>query len=130
MYHTRENTVFTLNVLTVVREQTVLPKADTCSVLSDQSLHCLPCSQHFLDISAGSQMDLFKFYDKYSNEFRCENIEGKYDNMVTELASVAQSDVRPTGDQEVAGSIPARSGNIHSWRLIMKYFLWSFSPFH
>ena len=28
---------------------------------------------------------------------------------------------RPTGDQEV--------GNILSWRLIMKYFLWSFSPF-
>ena len=25
---------------------------------------------------------------------------------------MAQSDVRPTGDQEVAGSIPARSGNI------------------
>ena len=36
---------------------------------------------------------------------------------------------RPTGDQEVAGSNPAEVGNILSWRLIMKYFLRSFSPF-
>ena len=32
-------------------------------------------------------------------------------------------------DQEVAGSTPAEVGNILSWRLIMKYFLRSFSPF-
>ena len=44
-------------------------------------------------------------------------------------ASVAQLDARPTGDQEVAGSTPAEVGNILSWRLIMKYFLRSFSPF-
>ena len=36
----------------------------------------------------------------------------------------------PTGDQEVADSTPAEVGNILSWRLIMKYFLRSFSPFH
>ena len=36
---------------------------------------------------------------------------------------------RPTGDQEVAGSTTAEVGNILSWRLIMKYFLRSFSPF-
>ena len=36
---------------------------------------------------------------------------------------------RPTGDQEVAGSTPTEVGNILSWRLIMKYFLLSFSPF-
>ena len=36
---------------------------------------------------------------------------------------------RPIGDQEVAGSTPAEVGNILSWRLIMKYFLRSFSPF-
>ena len=35
--------------------------------------------------------------------------------------SVAQSDARPTSDQDVAGSIPTRSGNIHSWRLMMTY---------
>ena len=35
---------------------------------------------------------------------------------------MAQSDVRPTGDQEVVGSTPAGSSNILSWRLIMKYF--------
>ena len=35
----------------------------------------------------------------------------------------------PTGDQEVTGSIPAEVGNILSWRLIVKYFLQSFSPF-
>ena len=35
----------------------------------------------------------------------------------------------PTGDQEVPGSTPAEVGNILSWRLIMKYFLQSFSPF-
>ena len=36
---------------------------------------------------------------------------------------------RPTEDQEVAGSTPAEVDNILSWRLIMKYFLRSFSPF-
>ena len=36
---------------------------------------------------------------------------------------------RPTRDQGVAGSTPAEVGNILSWRLIMKYFLRSFSPF-
>ena len=35
---------------------------------------------------------------------------------------MAQSDAHPTGDQEVAGSIPAGYGNILPWRLIMKYF--------
>ena len=35
------------------------------------------------------------------------------------LTSVAQLDVRPTGEQEVAGWIPAGCGNILSWRLIM-----------
>ena len=34
-----------------------------------------------------------------------------------------------TGDQEVAGSTPAEVSNILSWRLIMKYFLRTFSPF-
>ena len=37
---------------------------------------------------------------------------------------------RPTGDQEVAGSTPAEVCNILSWRLIMKHFLRSFSPYH
>ena len=45
-----------------------------------------------------------------------------------EPSLVAQLDVRSTGDQEVAGSIPTEFGNILSWRLITKYFLWSFSP--
>ena len=44
------------------------------------------------------------------------------------LASVAQSDVRPTGDQEVACSIPAESCNILAWRMIMKFFLRSSLP--
>ena len=45
-------------------------------------------------------------------------------------ASVAQSDACPAGD-EIAGLIPSGpgSGNILSWKLIMKYFLCSFSPF-
>ena len=42
-------------------------------------------------------------------------------------ASVAQLDARPTGEQEVAGSTHAEVGNILSRRLIMKYFLLSFS---
>ena len=37
--------------------------------------------------------------------------------------------MHPTGDQERVGSIPAGSGNILSWRLIMKYFLQSFFLF-
>ena len=34
-------------------------------------------------------------------------------------ALVTQSDERPTGDQEIAGSISTRSGNIHSRKLII-----------
>ena len=49
--------------------------------------------------------------------------------LIMAVLAVAQSDVCLTGNQEVTGSVPARSGNILSWRLIMKYFLWSFSPF-
>ena len=43
-------------------------------------------------------------------------------------ASVARMH-HQTRDQEVAGSIPTEVSNILSWRLIMKYFLRSFSPF-
>ena len=43
------------------------------------------------------------------------------------LAFVVQSDTHPSGDQEVTGLIPTRSGNILLQRLIMKYF---FSPCH
>ena len=44
-------------------------------------------------------------------------------------ASVAQLDVRPTGDQEVTGSTPAGSATFFRGDLILKYFLRSFSPF-
>ena len=44
-------------------------------------------------------------------------------------ASVAQLDASSDWRPEVAGSTPAEVGNILSWRLIMKYFLRSFSPF-
>ena len=57
------------------------------------------------------------------------NSTSRYLNDLLMPASVAQLDARPTGDQEVAGSTPAEVGNILSWRLIMKYFLRSFSPF-
>ena len=43
-------------------------------------------------------------------------------------AGLGGSDALSTGDQEVAGSIPAEVGNILWWRLVMKYFLRSFSP--
>ena len=45
------------------------------------------------------------------------------------LTLVVHSDVCPTGDQEVIGPIPTGSDNILSLRLIMKYFLRSFSFF-
>ena len=45
------------------------------------------------------------------------------------LASVAQLDARPAGDQKVAGWTPTRSATFFCGDLIMKYFLWSFSPF-
>ena len=40
----------------------------------------------------------------------------------------AQSDMYLAGDQEVVDLVPVGSSNILSWRLIMKFFLWSFSP--
>ena len=45
------------------------------------------------------------------------------------VTSLALMENRPTGDQEVTSSTPAEVGNILSWRLIMKYFLRTFSPF-
>ena len=42
---------------------------------------------------------------------------------------MAQLNARPTGDQEVAGSTPARSATFFRGDLIMKYFLGSFSAF-
>ena len=72
-----------------------------------------------------------KCYKKASGTYLafCSHIT-VYNKFVYHLrpASVAQLDARPTGDQEVAGSNPAEVGNILSWRLIMKYFLRSFSP--
>ena len=44
-------------------------------------------------------------------------------------ASVARLDERPTGEQEVAGSTPARSATFVRGDLTMKYFLRSFIPF-
>ena len=38
------------------------------------------------------------------------------------IASAARLDAHLTGDQEVACSIPVRSSNILSWRLILKKF--------
>ena len=43
-------------------------------------------------------------------------------------ASVAQLDVRLTGDQEIVGLTPAGSATFFRGDLIMKYFLWSFFP--
>ena len=48
---------------------------------------------------------------------------------VIKPALVPQSYASQTGDREVAGSAPARFGNILLFRWIMKYFLHSFSPF-
>ena len=50
-------------------------------------------------------------------------------NTYTKNALVAPLDVYPIGDHGFAGLIPTWSGNILSWRLIIKYFLRSFSPF-
>ena len=44
-------------------------------------------------------------------------------------ALVAQLDVRPTSDQEVAGSTPAGSTTFFCEVLIIKYFLRSSDPF-
>ena len=67
-------------------------------------------------------------YSKYI--FFCRNLKKKYEYFLVQevatraiSASKAQFDVHQAGDQEVVGSIPSRSCNILSWRLIMKYFL-------
>ena len=44
-------------------------------------------------------------------------------------ALVAQMAAHPTGDQEVAGSTPARSATFFHGALIMKNLLWPFSTF-
>ena len=45
------------------------------------------------------------------------------------LGSGLQLDARPTGDQKVACSTPARSETFFRGDLMTKYFLRSFSPF-
>ena len=49
---------------------------------------------------------------------------------VIEPASMAQSDALPTGDQEIADLIPAWSGKVFLWRMIIKYLMRSFPAFH
>ena len=63
-------------------------------------------------------------YQNYSAGFK--KAVSEYFYIFVGPTSVAQLD--PTGDQEVAGSTPAKVGNILSLTLIMKYFLQSFSP--
>ena len=68
-------------------------------------------------------LSFYKFFSDYPcahhNEVTVCNIWPRWLSWMHRLA----------GDQEVAGSAPAEVGNILLWRLIMKYFLWSFSPF-
>ena len=68
---------------------------------------------------------------KKDPDYRCTRCQGTARPWTADHrpALVAQLDAPSTGDQEVAGSTPAEVGNILSWRLIMKYFLRSFSPF-
>ena len=54
-------------------------------------------------------MDLVHFHQDYT--------------VIDEPAYVAQSDAGLTRNQEVVGSISARSDNSLPWRLTMKYFL-------
>ena len=63
--------------------------------------------------------------------FSVQNVSSTITSFTTYLESalVTQSDACLTGDQEVADSILARYSKILLWRLIMKYFLGSFSPF-
>ena len=51
------------------------------------------------------------------------------DQSMSVPASVAQLDAPSNWRQEVPGSTSAEVSNILSWRLIVKYFLRSFSPF-
>ena len=53
----------------------------------------------------------------------------KGDHSSRMLASVAQLDAHPTGDQEVVGLTPTRLATLFRGDLIMKYFLQSFSSF-
>ena len=75
------------------------------SAVSDLGLHCLLITL-FLGFSRLKWVNMFNSRPRWLNWMR-----------------------RLTGDQEVAGSTPSEVGNILSWRLIMKYFLRSFSPF-
>ena len=65
-------------------------------------------------------------YIGYKVSYLLKKISHLFNQKVS--ASVAQLDAHPTGNQ-VAGSTPTEVGNILLWRLIMKYFLRSFSPF-
>ena len=42
---------------------------------------------------------------------------------IPELVLGAKSDVHQSGDQQAVGLMPARSGDIFWWRLILKHFL-------
>ena len=97
----------------------------------------------FLNTSADCKMELFLFSDNFVKLlryqiFRVNTVLNADKPEQTVFIQTRRPDRRPrwlswmrrpTGDQEVAGSNPAEVGNILSWRLIMKYFLRSFSPF-
>ena len=76
------------------------------------------------DMSSGPVLNYYQVSSNYSKE--CSTYIADTKSMWPWWLSWMR---RPTGDQEVVGSTPAEVSNILSWRLLMKYFLRSFSPF-
>ena len=96
-------------------------------VYNEESESCLSCQRHAQEaddfmVWSGTCTTFWQRYSK--NSWSVDNCYNNHSRprWLTWMR-------RPTGDQEVAGSTPAEVGNILSWRLIMKYFLRSFSPF-
>ena len=101
---------------------------------------CIDIVEIWFGIANGQISSIFDSYLPMTFPYFCfrmitwVNINGFSPNLVRALILCGRPRWlswmrRPTVDQEVAGSTPAEVGNILSWRLIMKYFLRSFSPF-
>ena len=70
-------TVFTVRIRKEMSEQKSVDPDQSPhphSLATDLGLHCLSLIQQFLDTLTGSQIDLFKFYQKYGKDFMCLNI--------------------------------------------------------
>ena len=92
------------------------------------SLKCFFFFFFFFSELANYEKNVNRQMHKYNAYRKAAGVLAKHPTKI-QTGKEAKALVRYTLSNKKVNSIPARSSNILSWRLIVKYFLWSFSPF-